>query len=108
MIDENGGVAAEIKRTHELADDFRSKIQDLPFEICSNSLSNAVTPLHPLNVSAYDVFLTLKDKYNIWVCPNGGVMKDEIFRVGHIGALTTKDNDVLVNALRDMNEKGLL
>lgn len=60
MIDENGGVAAEIKRTHELADDFRSKKQDLPFEICSNSLSNAVTPLHPLNVSAYDVFLTLK------------------------------------------------
>ncbi len=35
-------------------------------------------------------------------------MKDEIFRVGHIGALTTKDNDVLVEALNDMNEKGLL
>lgn len=108
MIEENGGVDTEVLRTKELATDFRNKIKHLPFEICSNSLSNAVTPLHPLNVSAYDVFLTLKDKYNIWVCPNGGAMKDEIFRVGHIGALTTKDNDVLVAALNDMNEKGLL
>lgn len=108
MIDENGGVDTEVLRTKELATDFRNKIKHLPFEICSNSLSNAVTPLHPLNVSAYDVFLTLKDKYNIWVCPNGGAMKDEIFRVGHIGALTTKDNDVLVAALNDMNAKGLL
>ncbi len=108
MIEENGGVDTEVLRTKELATDFRNKIKHLPFEICSNSLSNAVTPLHPLNVSAYDVFLTLKDKYNIWVCPNGGAMKDEIFRVGHIGDLTTKDNDVLVAALNDMNEKGLL
>ena len=108
MIDENGGVDTEVLRTKELATDFRNKIKHLPFEICSNSLSNAVTPLHPLNVSAYDVFLTLKDKYNIWVCPNGGAMKDEIFRVGHIGAFTTKDNDVLVAALNDMNAKGLL
>ena len=108
MIEENGGVDTEVLRTKELATDFRNKIKHLPFEICSNSLSNAVTPLHPLNVPAYDVFLTLKDKYNIWVCPNGGAMKDEIFRVGHIGALTTKDNDVLVAALNDMNAKGLL
>ena len=36
--------------------------------------TNAVTPLHPQNASAYDIFLKLKDEYGIWVCPNGGDM----------------------------------
>ena len=71
-------------------------------------MSNAVTPLHPLNVSAYQVFTTLKDEYGIWVCPNGGELADKIFRVGHIGALTKEDNTTLVNALRDMQKRGLL
>ena len=62
------------------------KTKGLPLEIVSESMSNAVTPLHPLNVSAYDVFTMLKDEYGIWICPNGGEMKETIFRVGHIGA----------------------
>lgn len=107
-IDENGGVEGEIARIAAIAEDFRKKIKDLPFEIVSESMSNAVTPLSPLNVSAYDIFMTLKDEYEIWICPNGGDMKDKIFRVGHIGALTTEDNDVLINALNDMNRRGLL
>ena len=47
-----------------LAEDFRSKIKDLPFTIVSQSMSNAVTPLHPQNASAYDIFLKLKRR--IW------------------------------------------
>ncbi len=107
-IEKAGGVKSEVNRIKELAEDFRKRINSLPFEISSKSLSNAVTPLHPINVSAYDVFLTLKEKYNIWVCPNGGELKDKIFRVGHIGALTKDDNTALINALEDMNRKGLL
>ena len=107
-IEKAGGVKSEVNRIKELAEDFRKRINNLPFEISSKSLSNAVTPLHPINVSAYDVFLTLKEKYNIWVCPNGGELKDKIFRVGHIGALTKDDNTALINALEDMNRKGLL
>ena len=71
-------------------------------------MSAAVTPLHPTTASAYDIFLTLKDEYGIWVCPNGGDMKETIFRVGHIGALTTEDNDKLIEALRDMQKRGLI
>ena len=69
---------------------------------------NAVTPLHPLNVSAYDVFMKLKEEYGIWVCPNGGELKDNVFRVGHIGALTKDDNTTLVNAFKDLQIRGLL
>lgn len=107
-IKASGGVEHEIHRTKALAEDFRKRVKDLPFEISSHSLSNAVTPLHPLEVSAYDVFLTLKDEYDIWVCPNGGDLAEKIFRVGHIGNLTIEDNTKLINALIDMNRRELL
>ena len=107
-IDENGGVDFEIEKVEELANDFREKIQSLPFDIFSESLSNAVTPLHPKNVSAKDVFRILKDEYNIWICPNGGDLADTVFRIGHIGALTKEDNTVLINSMKDMLRRGLL
>ena len=107
-IEKAGGTKVECERVRLLAEDFRKKISELPFEIVSESLSNAVTPLHPLNASAYDIFLTLKDEYGIWVCPNGGELADKIFRVGHIGALTIEDNTALIHALEDMQKRGLL
>jgi len=107
-IDANGGVEAEIARTASLANYFRERIKDLPFEIVSESLSNAVTPLHPTTSSAYDIFLKIKDEYGMWICPNGGEMKDAVFRVGHIGALTTADYDKLVAAFKDLQQKGFI
>ena len=86
----------------------RSKIQQLPFEIVSDNMSNAVTPLHPTSVSAYDIFMMLKDEYGIWVCPNGGKLKDDVFRVGHIGNLSVEDNNKLIEALKDMQDRGLI
>ena len=103
-----GGVQEETQKIRSLALDFRNRIKDLPFEIISESMSNAVTPLHPLTASAYDIFLTLKDEYGIWVCPNGGELKDKVFRVGHIGALTIEDNKKLIAALEDMKSRGLI
>ena len=107
-IERAGGVESETKKIAMLASDFREKIKNLPFEIVSESMSNAVTPLHPKNVSAHGIFTTLKDEYNIWICPNGGDLKDTIFRVGHIGCLTCDDNDKLISALNDMCKRGLL
>ena len=107
-IDKNGGVNNEINRINLIANDFRNRIQKYPFKITSESLSNAVTPLHPLNVSAYNIFTILKNEYNIWICPNGGKLKDIILRIGHIGNLSINDNDILFHALDDMNKRGLL
>ena len=107
-IDAEGGVSEENKKIAELAADFREKIKGLPFEIVSEAMSNAVTPLHPTTANAYDIFLTLKDEYGIWVCPNGGDMNDTIFRVGHIGALTKEANTTLVNAFRDLQKRKII
>ena len=107
-IKEHGGADAEVARVASQAEDFRNKIKELPFEFVSESPANGVTSVHPTTANAFDIFLTLKDEYGIWICPNGGDMKDTIFRVGHIGALTHKDNDTLIDALKDMQKRGLL
>ena len=109
-IDAQGGVEAEIGRTARLAHYFRDKLVEynLPFEVVSESLSNAVTPLHPTTASAFDIFLKIKDEYGMWVCPNGGSMRDTIFRVGHIGSLTTADYDKLIDAFLDLQRRNII
>ncbi len=105
MIKENGGVSEEIKRTRKLAEYFRNKINDLPFEIVSHSVSNAVTCLHPINMSAWSIVDKLKNEYNIWVCPNGGENAEYMFRVGHIGNIKFEDIDILSVALNEIFNK---
>lgn len=109
-IDFAGGTNEEIKSCSFYATYFREKIKEynLPFEIVSESLSNALTPLHPLTQSAYEIFLRLKDEYEIWVCPNGGAMKDSIFRVGHMGNLTITEYDQLIAAFLDLRKRGII
>lgn len=108
QIKRDGGAQSEIEKIKCQAEDFRNRIKDLPFEIVSHSMSNALTSLHPTTASAHEIFLKLKDEYGIWICPNGGDMKDTIFRVGHFGALTSKENEILVNALLDLQNRGII
>ena len=107
-IESAGGADIEIARVAAQAEDFRNKIKELPLEFISESPANGVTPLHPLNADAYQIFMLLKDEYSIWICPNGGDMKNSVFRVGHIGHLTHEDNSTLVKALEDLCRRGLL
>lgn len=102
------GIEKVIGKTKDLADDFRNRIVKLPFVIYNKFPSNAVTVVKPTGkMKAYDIFEYLKNNYNIFVCPNGGELKNKIFRVGHIGDLSIKDNKVLIDALNDMNKKGM-
>lgn len=107
QIERDGGAEKCIKNTEFLANYFRNSIKNLPLDIVPSDCSNAVTALSPNKKNAYEIFEILKDKYGIWVCPNGGELKNEIFRVGHIGYLTTKDYDKLISALNEMHENGV-
>lgn len=103
------GVPAIIQHTQMLAQDFRGKITDLPLYIPTESLSNALTPLSPINsINAYDIYLHLKDKYNIYVNPNSGELKEVLFRVGHLGNLTQVQNTQLIGLLQRMKREGLI
>ena len=107
-IRKQGGVESEIKRISILANDFRSKISDLPFEIKTESLSNSVTAVFCKSGSAKEIVDKLKFDYDIWINPNGGELGDRMFRVGHIGDLTVEDNDKLINAFHDLKNKGII
>lgn len=107
-IESLGGVDVEIARVAEQAADFRKKVREFKFEFLSESPANGVTSIHPIRGNAYKVFETLKDEYDIWICPNGGDLKNSVFRVGHIGCLTHEDNTTLVSALKELENRGII
>ena len=107
-IEAQGGADVEIARVAAQAEDFREKIKGLPFEIISESPANGVTSIHPQKDNAFEIFTELKDNYGIWICPNGGELKNRVFRVGHIGNLSHEDNTTLVNSLKDMQKRGII
>ena len=95
------GVAGQVAGVRALAQDFREKLRGLPFRIFSASPSNAVTALEPLGgVPPAHYVSRLAEEFGLFVCPNGGALRDRIFRVGHLGRLTPADNTRLVAALR--------
>lgn len=94
-----------------LAKDFRLRIKDLelPFEIPSSSLSNALTPIRVKGkMNASQIFSYLKDKHRIFILPNGGKLSETVFRVGHIGTITKKDVEILTNIFYQMNSNSIL
>lgn len=62
-------------------------------------LSNMMTPVLFGTVNAYDVFLELQNKYNIFVNPCGGELSDKMIRVAHVGNTTISDFDELLKKI---------
>ncbi|WP_167955980.1 pyridoxal-phosphate-dependent aminotransferase family protein [Anaerosporobacter faecicola] len=103
------GIDHVIESTRELAVDFRKKISELPFSIPSESLSNAMTPIKLNNTeNASRIFELLKKEYGIVVNPCGGTVKEKMLRIGHIGNITIGDNDRLIHAFIDLQNRGIL
>ena len=113
-IEYNGGVKAENLKYASRAKYFRTKINELnlpfsQFTTASNS-SNCVTALIHKNpmFNVYNIFEILKNEYGIWICPNGGALKEKVFRVGHIGNITQKEINTLLKAFIDLQKRGLI
>lgn len=108
QLKNDGGIDAEIKRISSLAEDFRNKITEFPFEVKSKCLSNAVTTVHSNEKIEANIVEILKNEYDIWVSTaRDDLSETMLFRVGHMGDLSPKDNDTLIEALRDMQKRGL-
>ena len=106
-IDSAGGAAVECARVAAVARDFRSKSEGLPFEMYAQTPSNAVSALRVCcRTRADEIFKVLKDEYDIFICPNGGALASEVFRVGHIGNITFEDNSCLIEAFHSMISRG--
>lgn len=111
-IEESGGIKAQNEIMRKRAEYFRKKISSLPFEmfVAGENASNCVTALRPKNpdVNAHKIFEILKDEYGIWICPNGGEYAEKVFRVGHIGAVSEEQIDILIEAFEDLQKRNLL
>ena len=105
-IKSQGGVESEINKVSTLANDFRERIKNLPLKIKCKHMGNAVTAVYCS--SPHIIVDTLKNEYSIWVNPSGGEIGEKMFRVGHIGDLTLEDNTKLIQALHDLENRGIL
>jgi len=102
QIKRDGGVDSTIKRAKEIAEHFRKEIKRLPLKFYSKHMPNAMTTLTPTdNRSAFEIVQDLEDRYRVMVCPNGGKLKDKIFRVSHMGDMDIEYIDVLIDAMYD-------
>ncbi len=102
QIKERGGVLKSIEHACEVAEYFRRSIKPLPLEAYSSFMPNAMTSLSPTDGrSAMDIVRALEERYKVIVCPNGGVERDLLFRVSHMGEMTKAYTDILIDALYD-------
>ena len=103
------GFDAAIAQTKAHAGYFRRGIARYPFTVATDSPQNGVTPLLMQSaLSAHTLFEVLKEEYGIIVCPNGGALRDTMFRVGHIGYHTEAEYDKLFAAFDDLIARGIL
>ena len=98
MIDKLG-LENHLQTIAALARDFREKIIKLPVTLPHYRMSNALTPIFFTKNIAYQVFEILKNKYEITVNPTGGELREEAFRVSHIGQLSKTDNSILIQCI---------
>lgn len=104
MIDRRG-LELHLAAVAETARDFREKTKNLPVTLPKFPLSNAMTPIQFAAPIAYEVFELLKNDYDIFVNPTGGVRHDTVLRIAHIGNLTREDNTYLADCMKTAIEK---
>ena len=103
QIKKEGGITSSILKSNEIAKYFREQIQNLPFQPYTKYMPNAMTTLTPTDgKSAMDIVVDMEKNHKIMICPNGGELKDTIFRVSHMGDITKKNIDNLINAFKEM------
>jgi aspartate aminotransferase-like enzyme len=82
---------------------FRDKISKLGLKIPKTyRLSNMLTPVMFNDINAYDVFLSLQNRYRIFVNPCSGDLKDKLLRVSHVGNISVSDIDFLVKKMMEI------
>ena len=96
----NDGIEFHILKAKDVANYFRESIKDLPLALYSSYMPNAMTTVTSTDGKlATQIVKDLDEKFNIIVAPNGGELKDKIFRVAHMGDMTKEYTDFLIDAL---------
>jgi aspartate aminotransferase-like enzyme len=90
-----------IRQHHEKACEFREALKTLPFDTLPARPSNALTAVTCGAFDAQEIVHTLRTEHAMEVAPNGGDLKNRVFRVSHMGEHPPEDLKALVKALED-------
>ncbi len=104
---EERGIEAERAEIALRAAAVREALAGTSLTVVPDNPSNAVTALRCPGRNAKAIIERAKTEYGMWLCPNGGALADEVFRIGHIGAISQEDNQKLIDALAAMSAEGL-
>lgn len=96
------GITALVEECHKRAVYFREECRRIGLTIPDVPLSNALTPVVFQNQNAYEVFEALRNRYDITVTPNGGVLAKTVLRIGHIGNLNQSDLETLIKCMQEV------
>jgi aspartate aminotransferase-like enzyme len=103
QIEYLGGIQATNEKSKEIAQYFREQLAQFPLEFYTKFMPNAMTALVPKDsFKAKEIVAIVEDKYKIVLCPNGGDLADKVFRVSHMGEITTSDINLLLSALKKL------
>ncbi|MGF1633950.1 MAG: pyridoxal-phosphate-dependent aminotransferase family protein [Phycisphaerae bacterium] len=99
MIDAEG-IEAVWHRTHTVAEAFRQGMTALGLKLFSSSPADSVSAVYlPEGVSDADFRNALKNNHNIHIAGGQGSMKDQVFRVNHMGYTDAYDCLAVVAAV---------
>lgn len=94
------GLSAHRQKAKEVAEYFRESIKKLPLKVYGSNMPNAMTTITPTDgKSAAQIVKDLDEQFDIIVAPNGGELRDKVFRVSHMGNMDKEYVDVLIDAL---------
>lgn len=96
LIEKSGGKKAWLNIVADKCSYFRMRAAEEGYKVVDYPLSNMLTPLYFDSVSAYDLFVYLKDHFHVYFNPCGGVLADKLCRISHIGNTTKDDVDDLL------------
>jgi len=97
------GLASAVSHAQALAMHFREGIRTLPLKHYSVHMPNAMTALQVTSgLSASNIVDALERRHGCVVAPNGGALRDVVFRVGHMGNLVHADIDRLLRGLKSV------
>lgn len=101
------GIDAERREIGSRAFAVRETLSSTALRLVAESPSNAVSAFYCPGHNAKLIVDHAKLHYGMWLCPNGGKLADDVFRIGHIGCITAEQNAALVSALKQMSADGL-
>lgn len=101
------GIDAERREISSRAFAVREALSSTSLRLVAESPSNAVSAFYCPKHNAKLIVDCAKSHYGMWLCPNGGKLADDVFRIGHIGCITEEQNAALASALRQMSADGL-